>query len=93
MIVELLEKGEQNATPAKDLAKILNIEVRDVMHIIRGERLTGEPICSNNKGYYIAADNNDLEGTIKRLYKQGKETIRVAETMRKYHEQGAKNGN
>lgn len=85
MIIELLEKGEENARTAKEIANLINLDVRDVMQSIRCERLAGEPICSNSKGYYIAENEKDLSQTISRLYKQGNETIKVADAMREYH--------
>lgn len=83
MINELLFKGAQNARTAKSIADILNLDVREVMQAIRLERLAGTPICSNHKGYYMPENENELKDTVLRLYKQAKETKKVADNMRK----------
>ena len=88
MIYELLAVGEQNARTSKELSNACNIEVRDVMQAIRVERLAGKPICSTSKGYFLPADISDLNRTISRLYKQSRETRRVAEAMRKARDKG-----
>lgn len=82
MIIELLELGEENARTAKELAKAQNMDIRDVMQAVRVERLAGQPICSTSKGYFIADCKQDLDATISRLYKQARETRRVAESMK-----------
>ncbi len=81
MIHELLNEGEQNARTSKELARATRLEVRDVMQLVRLERLAGKPICSNYKGYYLPSSENDMKKTVSRLYKQARETRRVAEAM------------
>ena len=83
MINELLSYGEENARTSTELAKILNMDKRDIMQAVRLERLAGFPICSNYKGYYMPENKTELKNTIIRLYKQAKETKRVADAIRK----------
>lgn len=81
MIIELLNIGETNARTSQELAIALNINTRDVMQAIRTERLNGLLICGTSKGYFLPENENDIIYTIKRLKKQGNETIRVANAM------------
>lgn len=85
MIYELLSKGEQNARTAKELARATKTEVREVMQIIRAERLAGLPICSTCKGFFLPTTKDEIKTTIKRLYMQAKETERVADAMEKFY--------
>lgn len=89
MINELLGIGAENATTAAELAKRLNTDRRTVMQLIRTERLEGEQICSNSKGYFMPEDITDVNYTIKRLYKQAREGRAVAEAMKKTRDEGA----
>lgn len=82
MILELLGTGERNAKTAKELAKNTGVSVRDVMQAVRVERLAGLPICSSAKGYFLAETETDLQITISRLYKQARETRKVAEALK-----------
>lgn len=84
MIVELLDFGENEPKTSDELAKALNVCKRDVMELVRLERLAGAPICSNYKGYYLPDNKEELKSTIIRLYKQAKETKRVADAMREH---------
>ena len=98
MISELLSKGEQNARTARELATITRLSVRDVMQIIRNERLAGRPICSNGKGYFLPANGKELKDTVVRLFKQAKATKNVALAIQSQCkapdvEKGEKNGN
>lgn len=82
-ISDYLSRGEKNAIPARDLAELIHGEKRDVFKMVRQERVAGNPICSNSKGFFLAENNDELKRTIIRLYKQAKETKFVAETLQK----------
>ena len=83
MIYELLDTGEQNARTAKSIANATNLNTRDVTQIIRLERLAGIPICSNCRGYFLPETDIELKETVVRIYKQAKETKKVADAMKK----------
>ena len=87
MIDELLQHGIENARTNQSIADALSWDNRDVRQAIRNERLAGEMICSCSKGYYLPDNDTDIQHTIDRLYKQGKENIRVADAMKRYHKQ------
>ena len=87
MIAELLQYGIENARTNQSIADALSWDSRDVRQAIRLERLAGAPICSCSKGYYLPDNDADIQHTIDRLYKQGKENIRVADAMKRYHKQ------
>lgn len=83
MISELLGSGAENARTAKDLAKQLNINVRDIGYLIRQERLAGVLICSNSDGYFMPVNEMEINYTISSLYKRAREVRAVAEIMKK----------
>ena len=82
MIYELLEFGEDNAKTSEELARYLNICKRDIMEYVRLERLSGKPICSTCKGYFLPDNKEELKDTIIRLYLQAREIKRVADAMK-----------
>lgn len=71
MIYELLMIGEQNATTAKDLARILNTDRRSISILVERERRAGLPICatcdSKTPGYFIPETREDMQRYCKRL--------------------------
>lgn len=71
MIQELLETGKGNATPGKDLAAALDLDIRSVSTRIEKERREGAPICAtyrgSNTGYYLAANKTELKEYCKAL--------------------------
>ena len=91
MIHELLSVGENNARTCNELAKVLNMEPRDVRQAIRLERLNGALICGNGKGYYLPENENDVTRSIMRLVNTGKATLQVANAMKKNAKKGVNN--
>ena len=75
MIAEHLLKGAENAQTGRELARILNIDIRDVVRHIEKERRDGAPICAgamgSHKGYYLAADQEELIEYCGRLHLSG----------------------
>lgn len=64
MIHELLAEGRENARTGNELAKAINVNIRDITAIIERERREGQPICAatgENPGYFLAADADELE--------------------------------
>ena len=81
MIHELLGTGAGEAKTSKELAKVLNMETREIRYRVRVERLAGHLICTNGKGYFLPADISEVNYTISRLYKQARENRKVAQAM------------
>lgn len=76
MIAEQLLRGAENARTGRELARILNIDIRDVSRNIEKERRNGAPICAGalgTQGYYLAADQEELIEYCGRLHKRAGE--------------------
>lgn len=71
MVYELLEKGQANALPARELAWRIGCSVRDLSAIIQNERRQGLPICATSNavhpGYFIAETPEELDHYCKAL--------------------------
>lgn len=71
MISEYLNKGQDNAIPGRDLAGLLNIDIRTVTEQIEKERRAGIPICAvprgRSRGYFLPASPEDIEDYCERL--------------------------
>lgn len=64
MIHELLGHGRENARTGRELAQVLQCGIRQITEQIERERRDGHPICAAmgaNPGYYLAADDNELQ--------------------------------
>ena len=59
-ISDYLMTGRDNAIPMTDLASILNLPERAVRREILEARLRGELIVSNEQGYFLSTDPDDL---------------------------------
>ena len=83
MIYELLMTGEENATTARDLAKMAGLNRRQVSILIERERRAGRPICatcdSKNPGYYIPVNREDMQRYCRRLEHREAEIARTRE--------------
>lgn len=76
MISELLARGKENAIPARELAAVLNCDIRTVAELVQKERREGKPICAmcrGRSGYYLAANQDELDGYCKGLFKRAGE--------------------
>lgn len=64
MIFELLGPGRANAKTGRELAAVLDLDIRTVTEQIERERRAGKPICAamhDNPGYYLAETQEDLQ--------------------------------
>ena len=59
--------GRDNAIHSKALEKRFKICPRTVRRYINNMRKTGIPVCSDETGYWIAANSREANRTIKRL--------------------------
>ena len=83
ILTDYLSVGEQNAITAKDLARLLGWNERDVTITINALRKQGELICSSTQsGFWLPADDRDIEqfvrgmqGRIKDMQKAMKPAI------------------
>ena len=59
--------GKVDAIHSKDLEEKFNIASCTVRRYVSDMRKSGIPICSDETGYWIAANPGEVNGTIKRL--------------------------
>ena len=84
MIAELLNTGRENTQSARELASILGCGIRDISKQIEQERRQGQPICAasgENPGYYLAADEKELQEYCEQLYKRGGEIFKTRRAL------------
>lgn len=81
MICEFLATGKDNAIPARELASMLGISIRDVAIGVERDRRAGVPICascdSGKPGYFLAADEREMIDYCNRLLHRIREIRRT----------------
>ena len=82
MIHEILPEGKENAVLGRDIMAMLRLkDLRELTQLVERERKDGFPICASTgdaKGYYLAANADELEEYIKSL---GRRIHNVGRTM------------
>lgn len=72
-----LSKGAENARSGRDLCAILGVDARTLTAAIDRERRQGKPICAitrgPQRGYYLAADQEEMERYCASLHHRTKE--------------------
>lgn len=85
MIAELLGEGAENATTGRELAALLNCDLRSITEQIERERREGRPICasctSDNPGYYLAADPDELQRYCDRLHRRAAQMYKTRRAL------------
>lgn len=95
-VVDYLRRGRENAIPARQLADMLGIrDTRYLRHLIARERRNGAVILSSTDrlhyGYYLAADQADVDRYISQQAKRAQSTltsIRSAKRYQRLHQPG-----
>lgn len=68
--------GKDTPVCSSKISKSFGVSRTAVRHMINTARSNGSPICSCQKGYYIATDKNEIQNTIEslrgRIYKMEK---------------------
>lgn len=75
-IYKILPIGEAAAIPGWQLCEELNISQRELSRQITKERREGKPICANSlkrPGYYLAANQQEMDEYCERLKHRAKE--------------------
>lgn len=83
MIHEILKPGRANAVKAAYLAKSLNIPVKEISIRVKKERRAGQPICSCQEGYYLAANNDEIKDICGRLRHRAGEIFKTRQALLK----------
>lgn len=65
----LREHSEDKNYPicSSELAKAFGVPRTMIRHMINAARSNGIPICSGQKGYYVATDKEEIKNTINSL--------------------------
>lgn len=85
MISELLGTGIESARTARELATACKCDTRKISITVERERRQGKPICASctgeHRGYYLAADAEELEDYCGSLYKRGGELFKTRRAL------------
>lgn len=85
MVSEFLFIGKEYARTARDLAHQLHTEPRNITQQVERERRQGIPICATSDperpGYYLAADDDDLQQYCDKLRKRAGEIFKTRRAM------------
>ena len=85
MISEHLGHGASNAMTARQLSNLLGMERRLLVKAIEKERRQGIPICAStdasNPGYYLAANEAELDAYTRQLWKRAGEIHKTRRLM------------
>lgn len=83
-LTDYLSIGEGNAITAKDLAKYLGWKERDVTIAINALRKQGKFICSGATGYWLPADDTDIEQFLRQMRGRIKDMERAMKPAQEY---------
>ena len=84
MIHELLAEGRENARTGRELAQYFNCNIRDITEQVEKERRDGHPICAasgENPGYYLAANDDELQHYCDRLKSRAIELFKTRKAL------------
>jgi len=60
-------KGQKNAVSSRELESAFYVTGRNLRRAINRLRCNGHPICSNENGYFYAAQPSEISATIAQL--------------------------
>lgn len=66
-VSDFLHHGSENPTSRRELEKLLNWRDREVTRAIESERRHGIPIAANGRGYFLPANDFELDDYLRRL--------------------------
>lgn len=84
MIHEILPAGRENALTGRALANIFDCDIRAITAQIERERRDGHPICAatgENPGYFLPADNEELQEYCDLLKGRGIEIFKTRQAL------------
>ena len=87
-ITDYLSVGEENAVNCKQLAKYLGFNERDVTVCINIARKQGEFICSGINGFWLPADDRDIEQFVRQMQGRIKDMQRAMKPAIEYLKNG-----
>lgn len=78
----LLNRGEENAVTARDLAAITGHSVREITAQIARERQAGAVILSSNKGYFLPSNTQELLHFVRTMDSRAKQIFLAARSAK-----------
>ena len=84
MIHEILKTGKGNALTAARIAKALNLPMKEISKRVKDERRAGQPICSCQNGYYLAANDDEIRDICGRLRHRAGEIFATRRALLKH---------
>lgn len=90
-VADYLRQGELYAHTARELAYMMNCNVRDISKMIEEERRQGAPICATcdnrRPGYYLADNPADLAAYCQKLHRRAGEIYKTRRALLKTMQQ------
>ena len=81
-VSDLLGRGQAAAVPLRHLVALTGLDGRTVRRMIEAERRRGFPILSDNcRGYYLPADDVEVQACVKSLRRRAREILRTARSI------------
>lgn len=81
-VADFLGYGQEEGRAISYLQNVLNVDGRTVRQMIRKERLSGIPICEDNRsGYFLPSCERDITQCAASLRRRAAEIIKVADAL------------
>ena len=81
-VSDLLHPGAENAIPRRELMTLTGLSDRELRLMIQKERLSGTPICANNKtGYYLPGSDQERAECVKSMRRRSAEIAKTADAI------------
>ena len=68
--VALLEHGADNALPAAELQRLSGLTAREIRAQTEAARRAGVPVCTDQRGYFLASTPAEKAACVRRLRRQ-----------------------
>lgn len=81
MIYEILPAGRENALTGRTLADMFKCDIRIITAQIEKERRDGHPICATKQGYFLPANNGELQAYCDRLKGRAVELFKTRQAL------------
>ena len=82
LVLSHFRKGRENGIHLQELEKITRLDNRTLRKVIESIRRSGVCVCSDENGYYLPANADELERYIKRVNKTARSTFFTLQTAR-----------
>lgn len=80
-LLDFIPEGKDNHITSRDLESITNLKGSEIRAEVNRLRTAGQPIASDDKGYYIATNQEELTATIRNLQSRSNAMRRAIEGL------------